>query len=40
MKSLADIFISYAHADREWAAAFADVLAGRGWTVWWDRDLA
>ncbi len=39
MKSLADVFISYAHADKALAAAFADVLIGRGWTVWWDRDI-
>ena len=35
-----DIFISYAHEDHEKARALANVLAGRGWKVWWDRKIA
>ena len=35
-----DIFISYAHEDREKARALANVLAARGWKVWWDRKIA
>jgi len=36
----ADIFISYAHEDHEKARALANVLAARGWKVWWDRKIA
>ncbi|HEX2122973.1 MAG TPA: toll/interleukin-1 receptor domain-containing protein [Thermoanaerobaculia bacterium] len=36
---MADIFISYAHADKAWAQALAAELAGHGWSVWWDRDI-
>jgi len=35
-----DIFISYAHEDREKAKALANVLSSRGWKVWWDRKIA
>ena len=35
-----DIFISYAHEDHEKARALANVLAARGWKVWWDRKIA
>jgi hypothetical protein len=35
-----DIFISYAHEDRGKAKALANVLAARGWKVWWDRKIA
>lgn len=34
-----DIFISYASADRERARQLADVLAHRGYSVWWDRTI-
>jgi hypothetical protein len=36
---LADIFISYASADRERARQLADTLARRGYQVWWDRTI-
>jgi TIR domain len=36
---MADIFISYARADRERARTVASALQARGWSVWWDRDV-
>lgn len=36
---MADIFISYANADRERARVLADALAERGYSVWWDRTI-
>jgi adenylate cyclase len=34
-----DIFISYAHPDRETARLFADSFAAQGFEVWWDNSL-
>ncbi len=34
-----DIFISYTHEDGDVAKRLADELAGRGWSVFWDRTL-
>jgi hypothetical protein len=36
---VADVFISYANADRPLAQALADSLARQGWRVFWDRHL-
>lgn len=36
---LADIFLSYAHADRPRAEALAAALEGQGNGVWWDRHI-
>ncbi len=36
---MADIFISYANKDREWASRLADALEACGWSVWWDRHI-
>lgn len=36
---MADIFISYASADRKRVEPLVDLLKQQGWTVWWDRDL-
>jgi TIR domain len=36
---MADIFISYARADRDIAERLAAALEARGWSVWWDRRL-
>ncbi len=37
---MADIFISYAKADRDLAAKLSAVLEAEGWSVWWDTSLA
>src|SRR5215510_6542931 len=37
---MADIFISYARADREIAKVFADAFAVQGWSVWWDPEIS
>jgi hypothetical protein len=37
---VADIFVSYAHEDRDWVALFTERLhAIGGWEIWWDRTL-
>jgi len=36
---MADIFISYARADRETAKKLAAALEAEGFTVWWDRHI-
>ena len=36
---MADIFISYARADRDRIEKLASALEGEGYSVWWDRDL-
>ena len=38
--TLADIFISYARADREQVEKLAAALEGEGYSVWWDRHIA
>lgn len=36
---MSDVFLSYANADRERAAAVAEALGLRGYSVWWDRTI-
>ena len=36
---MSDIFISYNKDDRPWVEGFANALASRGWSVWWDRSI-
>lgn len=36
---MADIFISYARADRPRAEQLAHALERTGWSVWWDREI-
>lgn len=36
---MAQVFISYAREDREYAHTLADLLAKRGFKVWWDWNL-
>src|SRR5579862_7909324 len=37
--SMADVFVSYANADRNSARALAEALEHYGWSVWWDREI-
>jgi TIR domain len=36
---MADVFISYAKADRPLALKLATMLGAEGWTTWWDTSL-
>lgn len=36
---MADIFISYAHEDRDWVQRLAAQLESQGWSVWWDPKI-
>jgi len=36
---MADVFVSYASADRDRAAQLAGALGALGWSVWWDRKI-
>ncbi|MEJ2089965.1 MAG: AAA family ATPase, partial [Gammaproteobacteria bacterium] len=36
---MADVFLSYAREDQDRIADLVDALEGRGWSVWWDRQL-
>ena len=38
--AMADIFVSYAKADRPLALKVAAMLEAEGWKVWWDKSLA
>jgi hypothetical protein len=37
---MADIFVSYARQDLQFAEKLAKALETRGWSVWWDRRIA
>ena len=37
---MADIFISYSSADKTMVADIAGLLEAKGWSVWWDRQIA
>ena len=37
---MADIFISYARADRDKIEKLSQALEAEGWSVWWDRQIA
>ena len=37
---MADLFVSYARADRERVAPLVAALEGEGWSVWWDPEIA
>jgi len=36
---MSDIFVSYARADFERVKLLAEILARRGWSVWWDQAI-
>ncbi|MGH7806730.1 MAG: toll/interleukin-1 receptor domain-containing protein, partial [Thermodesulfobacteriota bacterium] len=36
---MSDIFISYKSSDRERVRVLVEALEGRGWSVWWDREI-
>jgi formylglycine-generating enzyme required for sulfatase activity len=36
---MADVFVSYSHADRAWVSSFATALQEEGFSVWWDPSL-
>ncbi len=36
---MADLFISYASEDRDFARALAKALGDSGWSIWWDREI-
>ncbi|MFN0301333.1 MAG: toll/interleukin-1 receptor domain-containing protein [Burkholderiales bacterium] len=36
---MADIFVSYARADQDFARSIADAFRAMEWSVWWDREL-
>ncbi len=37
---MADLFVSYARADRERVAPLVSALEAEGWSVWWDPEIA
>src|SRR5215510_4608941 len=37
---MAQVFISYASVDRERVKGLAEAMQARGYTVWWDRQIA
>ena len=37
---MADIFISYAREDRQWAEMLSKAFEAQGWSVWWDRRIS
>src|SRR5260370_36421892 len=37
---MAELFLSYARADRSRVAPLVAALEGEGWSVWWDPEIA
>src|SRR6187431_2746592 len=37
---MADVFVSYARADKPLVAPLVAAIEAKGWTVWWDPDMA
>ncbi|HJP99584.1 MAG TPA: TIR domain-containing protein [Rhodanobacteraceae bacterium] len=36
---MADVFVSYARADKARVAPLVDAIEGKGWSVWWDPEI-
>src|SRR5688572_22998184 len=39
-QSMADVFVSYARTDKERVAPLVAAIEARGWSVWWDPEIA
>jgi len=37
---MADVFVSYSRRDKARVAPLVEAIEGRGWSVWWDREIA
>ena len=37
---MADVFVSYARTDKALVAPLVAAIEGRGWSVWWDPEIA
>lgn len=37
---MADVFVSYARSDKARVAPLVAAIESRGWTVWWDPEIA
>src|SRR4029453_19658247 len=37
---MADVFFSYARADKARVAPLVAAMEGKGWSVWWDPDIS
>ena len=40
LQSMADVFVSYARTDKERVAPLVAAIEARGWSVWWDPEIA
>ena len=37
---MADVFVSYARADKTRVAPLVAAIEAKGWSVWWDPDIS
>src|SRR6185312_14262563 len=40
LSSMADVFVSYARSDKQRVAPLVAAIEARGWSVWWDPEIA
>src|SRR5688572_31393704 len=40
LQRMADVFVSYARTDKERVAPLVAAIEARGWSVWWDPEIA